>query len=191
MNTFKNKNKSGFALLMALIVVSVVVSIGLTVLELSLKQIRLSTNSRDSETAFHATNAGLECARYWRIAASTTIEAGGNFTPQCFGVSAGSVSPTVVSISAGTSHLYEFNVPWGDVTAPRCSRIGILTMNSPITATAQVSTMTTIFPGYPYGATKTCNEGGRCTVISVRGYSRTCNDITQSGTIERQVLLEL
>ena len=51
---------------MSLIVVSVVISIGLVVLDLTLKQLRLSTNSKDSETAFHATNAAMECARYWR-----------------------------------------------------------------------------------------------------------------------------
>lgn len=191
MNTLKNKNESGFALLMALVVVSVVVSIGLTVLELSLKQIRLSTNSRDSETAFHATNAGLECARYWRIDATGVIESGNNFSPSCFGVSVGQVSSSNVTVSSGTAYLYQFDVSWGDASAPRCSRIGILAINSPIADTAQVSTMQSIFPGYPYGSTKTCIEGGRCTVISSRGYSRACNDINQSGTIERQVLLEL
>ena len=51
---------------MSLIVVSVVISIGLVVLDLTLKQLRLSTNSKDSETAFHAANAAMECARYWR-----------------------------------------------------------------------------------------------------------------------------
>ena len=190
---FKNKEQSGFALLMALVVVSVVVSIGLTVLELSLKQIRLSTNSRDSETAFHASNAGLECARYWRIAASTTIETGGNFSPRCMGVNVGSVSATPVTISTGTGDLYQFNVSWGDGVSSslRCSSISIMTMNSPITSTSIVSNMQTILPGYPYGSTKTCSEGGRCTVISVKGYSRTCGSINETGTIERQVLLEL
>lgn len=193
MHTLSKKTESGFALLMALVVVSVVVSVGLTVLELSLKQIRLSTNSRDSETAFHAANAGLECARHWRIAASTTIETGAAFSPRCFGVNVGSVTATTTTISAGTAYLYQFDVSWGDAvsSAPRCSRIGILAMNAPITSTAEITTMTTIFPGYPYGTTKTCNEGGRCTVISIRGYSRACADITLAGTIERQVLLEL
>lgn len=193
MNYFSNKNQSGFALLMALVVVSVVVSIGLTVLELSLKQIRLSTNSRESETAFHATNAGLECARYWRIASSVAIEAGSDFTPSCFGENISAVSPTSVAVTSGTAFLYQFDVSWGesDSSAPRCSRIGILAINSPISSTAQINSMQTIFPGYPYGATKTCNEGGRCTVISVRGYSRVCGSISETGTIERQVLLEL
>lgn len=80
----QNKRETGFALLMTLIVVSVVVSIGLTVLDLSIKQVRLSTNAKESEIAFHAANAGMECARYWRRAASTTVERGGAITPNCF-----------------------------------------------------------------------------------------------------------
>lgn len=189
--TGHNKNKkSGFALLMALIVVSVVVSVGLTILELSLKQVRLSTNSRDSEIAFHAANAGLECARYWRVASENQFESGTPVAPSCFGNSFGTVNATTIPASGGgTAYMYEFSSTWG--TPNRCSSMTILTINSNSTDTTVVSNMTSVIPGYLTAPTKECGPSGRCTIIAVKGYSRSCNDLNLAGTIEREVLLEL
>ena len=53
----------GFALLMTLLIISVVLSVALTTLSLATKQTRLATDTRDAELAFHAANAGLECMR--------------------------------------------------------------------------------------------------------------------------------
>jgi Tfp pilus assembly protein PilX len=181
--------KSGFALMMALIVVSVVVSIGLTVLDLTLKQVRLSTNSKESETAFHAANAGLECARYWRAEESDVMEAGGDINPACFGDT--NLNPSVTTISGINAHVYELTADWGDIAAPRCSEMTLVVISSDLLATTTVSGMETRVPGYPYGDTKDCEPGGRCTVISVRGYSRGCNDTDVRGTVQREVLLEL
>lgn len=190
--THHKEQQKGFALLMALVVVSVVVSIGLSVLDLSLKQLRLSTNSKDSETAFHATNAGLECARYWRTIESVDMEAGVSISPSCFGVSLGTVSATPVSVSgAGSASVYNMQTTWGLTGSQRCSDMRTLVIVSDPTATTTVASMQTLVPGYPYGATKECEPGARCTVISVRGYSRECGSITVSGTVQREVLLEL
>jgi Tfp pilus assembly protein PilX len=181
--------QSGFALLMALIVVSVVVSIGITVLDLTLKQLRLSTNSKDSETAFHAANAGLECARYWRMEESDDMEDGEDISPACFGAAA--MSPDITSISGVDAHVYEMETTWGDPAALRCSQMTILVISSDILSPTTVSGMQGIIPGYPYGTTKECEPGSRCTVISVRGYSRSCGEISARGTVQREVLLEL
>lgn len=197
MHRHNSKQKEGFALLMSLIVVSVVVSIGLNVLDLTTKQLKLSTNSKDSEIAFHATNAGLECARYWRVAASTTIEAGGNLSNiSCFGATP---SINVVPVTgAGAPFFtpntnrataYQMDFTWGP-TNDRCSQIYILSIDSSNTTETIVTNIQTIIPGYPQ-LTKTCAAGGHCTVISVKGYSRACSQITTSGTVQREVLLEL
>lgn len=189
--THHKPTQSGFALLMALIVVSVVVSIGLTVLDLTLKQVRLSTNSKDSETAFHAANAGMECARYYRLIESDDLEDGdlpSIAPPSCFGVVG---IPYTMTSPALNSYFYEGELSWGGATAPRCSAISMLVISSDITATTSVSGMETMFPGFPYGDTKDCEPGGRCTVIAVRGYSNTCANTTLEGTVQREVLLEL
>ena len=59
---YKENSQSGFALLMTLVVVSVIISIGVSVLDLSVKQVRLSTNAKESEAAFHAANAAAYAA---------------------------------------------------------------------------------------------------------------------------------
>ena len=73
-----NTSSRGFALLMTLLVVAVVVSITLAVIELSIKQLNLAVTAKDSEIAFHAANAGMECVRYARRTASTSLESGEN-----------------------------------------------------------------------------------------------------------------
>jgi Tfp pilus assembly protein PilX len=191
--THHKNQQSGFALLLAIIVVGVVVSVGLTILDLSLKQVRLSTNSRDSETAFHAANAGLECARYWRVEEELAMDDGDTISPNCFGVNIGNVDGVGVTTNNGNgdAYLYEFEATWGSGSTVRCSQMSVLTIKSPSGATAEVPNMSTIMPGYPYTGDKECEPGGRCTVIAVRGFSRSCANIGMSGTVQREVLLEL
>lgn len=183
-----NKPQNGFALLMSLIVVSVVVSIGLTILDLTLKQLSLSTNSKDSESAFHAANAGLECARYWREKASSTMEVGGDISPACFGVPL-TEAVSVVPATLGNAYLYEMEANWTD--SSRCSEMSTLVIVSDYVSTTTVSGMEALVDGYPSGDVKECAPGALCTVISIRGYSRGCSQISVAGTVQREVLLEL
>jgi len=192
------KQSTGFALLMSLIVVSVVVSIGLAVLDLTLKQLRLSTNSKDSETAFHAANAAMECARYWRNTSSSTFSVGGDLLRvECFGIEIGLVTANLVRVNSfGQAHKYSFmtgsveGITWGRGSTQRCSQIDILVLNSDIDGTTTVEGMSGYIPGYPEPE-KECEPDGRCTVIAARGYSRACNQVALPGTVQREVLLEL
>lgn len=196
--TQTKKQFTGFALLMSLIVVSVVISIGLVVLDLTLKQLRLSTNSKDSETAFHAANAAMECARYWRYTASANFTEGETVDDvECFGVNIGDVAPgPELQELDGQAVKYSFDmngvegITWGGVDAERCSQIDILVLNSEINQETVVDNMSSVIPGFPEGE-KDCEPGGRCTVIAARGYSRNCDDVALPGTVEREVLLEL
>lgn len=181
------QSSTGFALLLALVVVSVVVSVGLTVLELTMKQVRLSTNSKESELAFHAANAGLECARYWRVAGTVDMEAGNPIAMNCFNQPE-NVTPDLIEAGVFT---YQTEFTWGQSAASRCSKMKTLVIVSDVSATTTVSSMETLIPGYPYGGNKDCEPGGRCTVISVQGYSSACGNIGTIGTVEREVLLEL
>ena len=60
----KQKNK-GFTLLFSMLVATLVVSISATVISIALRQTILSGTSRESQYAFYAANAALECAFYW------------------------------------------------------------------------------------------------------------------------------
>lgn len=185
--------KEGFALLMTLIVVAVVISIGMSVLDLSIKQVRLSTNARDSEIAFHAANAGMECARFVRRNLSSAMENGVAISPSCFLASASSNNVTEILTGitgSGEAFKYEYAFSWGG-SAQRCSQITTLVASSSLSGTGMViSNMTTLVPGYPTGATKSCAAGERCTVISVRGYNKPCANVASYGTVQREVLLQ-
>jgi len=61
-----NTNK-GFALLFAVLVSTLVLAIGASVISIALKQIVLASSSRDSQFAFYAANTGIECAIYWDL----------------------------------------------------------------------------------------------------------------------------
>ncbi len=184
-------NNQGFALLMSIIIVGVVISIGLTVLDLTLKQLRLSTNSKDSETAFHAANAGLECARYYREEERESIEDGDDdIAMNCFGVSM-TANRTGITVANGEAHLYSTEATWGSGSTQRCSQIKTLIFVSETTATTTINNMQNWIPCYPYGDRKDCEPGGRCAVISSQGYSRSCSNLSLPGTVQREVLLEL
>lgn len=58
-------NKKGFTLLFAVLVSTLVVSIGATIISIALRQTILSGTSRESQFAFYAANTALDCAHYW------------------------------------------------------------------------------------------------------------------------------
>ena len=211
------QSQAGFALLVSLIVVSVVVSVGLALLDVTIKQLRLSSNSTDSEIAFHAANAGLECAQYWRRAESDTIQGdqfaspieppGGSLAGvlNCFGVddeggSAYSDNQSVNMSGDGEVVFYEYEFSWapnasGDFT--RCSEIDMLVVATDVFGTTDPRVDYTdisaanVLPGYPPGQDLECQAGSFCTVISSKGYNKSCSDKNTFGTVQREVLLEL
>lgn len=194
-------NQSGFALLITILVLSVVVAVTLAIVELSIKQLKLSTDSTDSEIAFHAANAGLECARYTRRKESDAFESGTNVTFNCFGTTVTAATVPVgfvtnpnplVAANARVSR-YRQNITWGSAPNQRCTSMDI---------TAMVATSSFTIGG-PGGQTlknhinsyetdaKTCVAGERCTIMSIIGYSSACNATSSAGVLKREILLEL
>jgi hypothetical protein len=187
-------HSSGFALLITIIVVTVLISIGLAVVELTLKQVRLSTNAKESESAFHAANAGLECGRYIRRIASTTMEVGGDINPACFSAALFSNTKSSVQANAnGNVYLYNYSFTWtagANSDKPRCSTILTLVMVADPLGSGLSLNVVPYIPGYPTTVPKTCNAGERCTVLSAHGFNRDCNTAGGYGSVEREVLLE-
>lgn len=72
------KDARGFTLFFAVLVSSVALSIGIAILNVAVKEIILSSSIRDSQFAFYAADAGVECAIYWDIKkdsfSSTTVK---------------------------------------------------------------------------------------------------------------------
>ena len=61
----KIKQQKGFTLLYAVLVSSIVLSASLSIINIALKQHKLSALSRESQVAFYAANTGIDCALYW------------------------------------------------------------------------------------------------------------------------------
>jgi len=55
----------GFTLLIAVILTSVLLSVGLALLDIAYKQVVLSSTARQSQYAFYAADSAMECALYW------------------------------------------------------------------------------------------------------------------------------
>lgn len=64
----KNNSQKGFVILFAVLISSLVLSVGISIISISLKQIVLSGSGRDSQFAFYMSNTGAECAQYWDYA---------------------------------------------------------------------------------------------------------------------------
>lgn len=188
-------NNQGFALMMALIVIGAVISIGLTILDLSIKQISLSTDSKDSEIVFHAANAGMECAEYWATKEALRFEEGEtDISISCFGVDIPAVNRTAEENYSDDNNLYAYNFQfdWGAGTDARCSKAQMVFMNASTTDfTVANSVIRNYIAGYSsINSDKTCLAGGRCTVIAVQGYNTTCDNIGTTGTLQREIQLE-
>jgi len=209
MQTNKNikRHEQGFALLISLIVVGVVLSVGMTILDLSIKQVRLSTSSRDSETAFHASNAGAECARYWRREKSDTPDQentdamvlGEDVDVSCFGSDEIDISPESgqnepkITVGTGKSYLYKYEFTWG-AGNDRCTKINTIVTTADIDSPGPVliANIKTLIPSYPEDTTE-CEPGSQCTILSSRGYNKPCpagEGAFGYGTVEREVLLQ-
>lgn len=189
--------QSGFALLISLIIVAVVITVGVSILELTIKQVQLASNAKESEVAFHAANAGMECARFVRRDNSDDMEAGNPVSPSCFGGSTASTrtdlrtgAPSVSVTGAGNANQYEYQFQWGAGSDIRCTRVNSIVMSTPPAGSGMtLSNVPSIIPGYP-DSNMTCEPGGRCSVISVKGYNQPCTNVTGFGVIQREVLLQ-
>ncbi|MBI3632676.1 MAG: hypothetical protein HY226_00110 [Candidatus Vogelbacteria bacterium] len=61
------KHNTGFVLLFALLISSILLATGLGISRLMVRQISLASLSRESQVAFFAADSGMECAVHWRI----------------------------------------------------------------------------------------------------------------------------
>lgn len=60
----KQKNR-GYTLLFAVLLSSLVLSIGISILTISRKELTLSASSRESQASFFAADTGIECTRFY------------------------------------------------------------------------------------------------------------------------------
>lgn len=178
-NSQKNK---GFALLLALIISSIALSIGLSMLHVTLKQLSLGTTTKGSEIAFQSASAGMECLRYIRSNQASEIFAGDSVSLECLGK-----TTTMTRVIRNASHrVYTAEeIEWGPSGETLCVGIEMHLID----ASAASNPI-----GYDFGSggSKTCQVGDVCTFGFVRGYNRSCEDVSGSSIfiVQRELTVE-
>ncbi len=102
-----NKNRSqGIAIYISVIVTATLILVSFAIISLALKQIVISSASRDSQAAFYAADSGVECALYWDLknsGVSLFATSTGNQTLNCNNVSAAVTKTVNGGTGVGTS----------------------------------------------------------------------------------------
>lgn len=65
--------KKGFALFVAIGVVSIVLLVSVALTNIALKQTQIASSGRESQKAFYAADNGIECALYWETINPTPL----------------------------------------------------------------------------------------------------------------------
>ncbi len=175
-NFIKNKfeERRGFTLFIAVVTSSLVLAIGLSILNITLKEFLLSGTLRDSEMAFYAADAGMECALYYDSSSASELvnqfdNDGVLGSVNCMDDSSIVVTATDPSLppDADDEELgiaQHFEVEWG--TNPTlCAKVSVTKSDSTVSGS--------------------CPVGVECTQIISRGYNRACDDLASPRTVER------
>jgi len=168
-------------MLFAVLVSSVLISIGISIFNITVKELTLSSSGRESQFAFYAADTGMECALYWDFKAntpstmfaySTSTESEGQWRkdivsaddPTCVastpGYLAGQFNAPVISGNTATTD-FQLEIPNTNagVNAPYCTKVTVKKDQGAML--------------------------GQQTIIESRGYNSGCSDLTNQNTIER------
>lgn len=176
----------GITILITLILVGVFLGISAALMSVTLRQFQLSNIAYDSEAAFQAANAGMECALNEDLVLDTfSIPKSGPLAAlSCMNVldGNGDSAPTSVGgVTSGEEQLFEFT--WG-FDPVLCSQFSVYKFFS---SSADVPLMVNgvdMRPGVP------CEEDATCTVIQSRGYNVSCAEVqTLRDVVEREYTL--
>ncbi len=100
------KKNKGFTLLVAIITTSMLLIVSFVVVNIAYKQLLIADASEQSQYAFYAADAGIECAVYWDLAQSAespfATDAAGSVI-SCNGQNISTGSQTIDTIPSGTS----------------------------------------------------------------------------------------
>ncbi|MES2623263.1 MAG: hypothetical protein V4576_02525 [Patescibacteria group bacterium] len=90
--TRKVSKKKGISLVIALIMMTLLLSISFSISNIILRQIRLANVSTNSQLSFYAADSALECALYWDTKTDGTVEGSIDGTVAVFGSSTSAAS---------------------------------------------------------------------------------------------------
>lgn len=181
MNKFR-ENKKGFALLLAMIVSGIVLTIGMGLLSVTLKQIQLGIGTLDSERAFQAAAAGMDCLRYLRNEQFDNFtENDQTVTVDCFNLSGVTMRDLLRSSNGEHPYRQRFQTQfdWDTGAGDLCIQLDVHVLN----ALTEDKTWLTTDRGLV-----SCDEGDICTFGFAQANNVACAEVPNN---PRAVLREL
>lgn len=193
----KAVSQQGFALLLSIIVASVVLAIGVSILRVSVSQLQLSVTGRESEVSFQAAQSMTECLQYWRYQSYERFEA----RPPSGTVGAFLEAPNITcegqspylshaEILAASSNINVVKFHYTFNTVRRCSSADMYVI-SPLDASAEQYDLDNTSAGIAGDGVVSCPSGNSCTVLVAQGYNRPCDELENSSfTVQREITTE-
>ncbi len=176
-----HKKEKGFAMLFAVLVSSVLLSVGVSIFNLTIKDLVLSSSGRESQFAFYAADTGIECAIYWDFKATnpgvmyaTSSASFGGWRDALVDVDNPTCATNNISASLKTLNGTLSPAPDGDSALTQFQLT--IPNTDPQGASAPYCAIVTI--------SKDSSSGIIATVIESRGYNTACNSTSQN-RIER------
>lgn len=102
--------KRGSVMLLTLILTTILISIGMGISGIAMKEIRLSSIGTESGLAFYAADTGVECALFWDIQRPFAIGSGHNKTNGTFATSSDSIPWNLTPISGIDCPTWGFDI---------------------------------------------------------------------------------
>lgn len=166
----------GFALLLSVLVISMILSVALGITDIVLKENQLSALVRESEAAFHAADKGIDCALFYHISYDRN-------SPQLLW------SPFPTSTNTGGSPSQKYYPP-PDADTASCDGDQLDMLPSWVVTNTNATEAKTSFhldfgtpPNAPCVDVSVYNKnGGATTTITAEGYN-TCNTASPIRTL--------
>ncbi len=184
----KDSQQKGFALLITIIVIGVVLTVGVSMLDITVKQLQLSSTSRDSELAFMAANAGVECTQASRLAldlVSGSIDTTVDFECMETSETVTAVTESVVGDSTPEIFRYSSEVDWVIDSQEVCTQYDMYLID----AATEDTDINYTFTGQALES-KECDAGNICTVIFTRGFNNGCSNLSDLRTVQRELTID-
>ena len=197
------KDQQGFALLLAALMSLIVLVVGSSILNTAFKQVTLTEVATESERAFHAAYAGVECAQFWNVddvwdPSPNPMAPLPNQSIRCMDQSVVMTTDydhaVVPESGTNANAIKTIQFDWtlspgatGDSSYNLCTEITVYKYFSPLTSVAM-----DVLPSgakFANGFDRTCVAGVECTVVESRGYSRGCSRLGSVRTVEREVVV--
>ncbi len=102
-----SNSSSGFTLLYAVLISSILLAIGIAIFDLTVRELRLSSIARESQYAFYAADSGVECALFWDATSTSVFIPGSPASISCGGQVVGSVG----GLAYGTPQPFTISLP--------------------------------------------------------------------------------